>query len=340
MLSRVAESVYWMFRYMERAQDMARFVDADFNNLLYDPGNKENVWRSLIAVTGDVEVYESLYGGYDSRSVVRFLTLDGRYPNSVYSSLSMARENARSVREIISSEMWETLNGLYLRVRELAGSEEGGAELEDPTAFCKLVQDGGHAFIGQFYSTMDRGETWHFARLGTLLERADKTTRILDVKCFVLMPKGEAYDSMQWGALLRSASGLEMFRKAYRRVTPESVIDFLLFHEEFPRSVRHCCRYLFESLRAVAGARAQAGDLGFEAMEAAKALYSDASCHGVEEVLAKGAHRYVDELQARFNSLGDWIAASFFAENGRVIPDGADGGVQGGAQGAEPRACE
>ena len=310
MLSRVAESVYWMFRYMERAQNMSRFIDADFNNLLYDPANKENAWRSLIAVTGDQEEYEKRYENYTQANIVRFLTLDGEYLNSVYSSLAAARENARSVREIISSEMWETVNGLYLLARQYADHGFGS----DPSTFCKAVHDGGFTFTGLFYSTMNRGDAWHFARMGMLQERADKTTRILDVKYYILLPEsqlGGAFDRMQWGALLKSASGLEMYRKKYRATQPLNVMEFLLFDAEFPRSVKHCSRYLYESLGAICGNPNFSG----LAARTIEPLLHELSNTDIATVISRGMHEYIDELQMRLNAVGQDISEAFFGSN-------------------------
>jgi len=324
MLSRVAESVYWMFCYMERAQNMSRFIDADFNNLLYDPGNKENAWRSLIAVTGDQEEYEKRYDAYTQANIVRFLTLDDQYLNSVLTSLSAARENARTIREIISSEMWETVNSLYLLVKDYATKGIGN----NPSGFCKAIQDGGHTFTGLFYSTMNRGEAWHFARMGMLLERADKTTRILDVKYYVLLPEshvGGAFDRMQWGALLKSASGLEMYRKKYRRTEPTNVMEFLLFDQEFPRSVCHCCRYVFESLRAIYGSE-PSSDAAFKTIVP---LLSDLKSQTIDNVFQKGMHQYIDELQTQLNVVGQDIHTAFFDLNADFIQAGPQYGHQG-----------
>ena len=324
MLSRVAESVYWMFRYMERAQNMSRFIDADFNNLLYDPDNKENAWRSLIAVTGDQAEYEKRYDAYTQANIVRFLTLDGEYLNSVLSSLVAARENARSVREIISSEMWETINGLYLLACQYADKGFGN----DPSAFCKAVHDGGFTFTGLFYSTMNRGDAWHFARMGMLGERADKTTRILDVKYYILLPQeqlGGAFDRMQWSALLKSASGLEMYRKKYRATEPLNVMEFLLFDAEFPRSVKHCCRYLYESLGAVCGNPRFSG----VAAQTIEPLLHDLSNLDIGQVVNLGMHEYIDELQARLNAVGQDISEAFFGFNPTIKQAGPQHGHQG-----------
>lgn len=324
MLSRVAESVYWMFRYLERARSMSRFVDADFNNLLYDPENKENVWRSLVAVTGDQQEFEERWDGYNQANVVRFLTLDDRYSNSVFSCVVAARENARTIREIISTEMWEAVNSLYLLVRNTSERELE----EDPSGFCRVVQDSWYTFTGLFHSTMNLGEAWHFARMGMLGERADKTTRILDVKYFVLVPRSEiggTFDRMQWGALLKSTSAMEMYRKKYRRTEPMNVIEFLLFDPEFPRSVRLCCRHLHDSIAEVCGTGTAEGTAGRNIVP----LLSDLETQTVGGVLRVGMHEYVDELQTRFNAVGRDIHEAFFDVNVQIERRELEDGHQG-----------
>lgn len=309
MLSRVADSVYWMYRYMERAQSMARFIDADFNNVLQNPDDQDRVWKSLIAVTGDKGVFEQHYDTYSRDQIIKFLTIDERYVNSVFSSLKAARENARSIREIISSETWEAVNSLYLRVKEYA--QKG--EVEDLLDLGKELREGGYSFTGMFYSTMNRGEAWHFARMGMLTERADKTSRILDVKSYILMPQaqvGGAFDRMQWGALLKSESALEMYRKKYRAIEPRSVIGFLLFDEEFPRSVRHCCRYVYESLKALCLEIGSAPDS--EVIDTTHELLRDLDFSHLDEVLNTGMHQYIDHLQSRINLIGLKIHQQYF----------------------------
>jgi len=303
MLSRVAGSVYWMFRYLERAQNIARFLNADFDQFLEDQGNQTNLWVSLLAVTGDEELFKKSYPVVSRQNIIHFLTLDEEYPNSIYRCVVQARENARSVREIISSEMWEEINSLYLAVRDYRSNEGRGS---DPFEFCKAVIQSCYLFIGLFYSTMNRGEAWHFGRMGMLLERADKTSRILDVKYFILLPDpawvGSAYDNTQWAALLKAVSGLEMYRKSYRRISPRDVADFLIFKQDFPRSVLHCLRYTEESMRVLAGPH-----------KSLVSLRSDLETANVTDAMHGGLHEYLDGLQNRMNQVDSDIYQGFFA---------------------------
>ncbi len=253
MLSRVADSIYWLNRYIERAENIARFVDVNLNLLLDAPTVIAEQWQPLVMTTGDVELFKSRYGTPTGDNVIQFLTFDESYPNSILSCLRAARENARSVREIISSEMWEQVNSFYLRVQE-ASQMQLQAQL--PSFFAE-VKMASHLFVGVTDATMSHNEAWHFGRLGRLIERADKTARILDVKYFILLPAvnlvGTALDELQWIALLKSASGYEMYRKTQRRISPTSIAKFLLLDREFPRSIQFCLLEAERSLYQITG---------------------------------------------------------------------------------------
>jgi uncharacterized alpha-E superfamily protein len=305
-----------MFRYLERAQNTARFLNADFSQYLEDRDNQGNLWVSLLAVTGDLALYRERYATTARESVIRFLTIDETYVNSILTCIVQARENARSIREIISSEMWEEVNSLYLLAQQYAAAPES-----DPYPFCKSVIDSCYLVVGLFYSTMNRGEAWHFGRLGMLLERGDKTSRILDVKYFILLPDptwvGSSYDNTQWAALLKAVSGLEMYRKTYRRISPADVADFLIFNPTFPRSIHHCIHYAGDSLRALSGSG-----------ESLDRLRADLEGGDVASVLAQGLHGYLDDLQTRMNRVDQEIFQMFFAPQSLTtggIPHGDPG---------------
>lgn len=258
MLSRVADAIYWMNRYVERAESVARFVDVNLHLSLDLPRGTSADWAPIIATTGDDELFRSRHGAPARETAMRFLTFDRDYPSSILSCLEAARENARSVREVISSEMWERLNKLYLSVRDTRPAEV----LAAPYDFFTSVKQGVALFIGTTYLTMSHNEAWHFGRLGRLVERADKTSRIVDVKCYGLTHRaasspGEesdgAVDDIQWAALLKSASALEMYRKRHGRIVPAKVVAFLLFDREFPRAILHCLHAANESLHAIVG---------------------------------------------------------------------------------------
>ena len=184
MLSRVADSIYWMGRYVERAENVARFVDVNLNLMLDGPTGTDQQWKPVVNTTGDHEDFTKRYGEATEHKVIQFLTFDRDNPNSIISCLRGARENARSVREIISSEMWLQLNQFYLTVNSAVANGKG---LDSPHHFFTQVKLSSHLFSGVTDATMTHNEAWHFCRLARKLERADKTSRILDVKYFILL---------------------------------------------------------------------------------------------------------------------------------------------------------
>ncbi len=312
MLSRVADSIYWVSRYIERAENIARFIDVNLNLMLDLPPGTDEQWEPLIRVTADMPLFEERYGEPTKDNVIRFLTFDPNHPNSILACLQAARENARTVREAISSEMWEQVNTFHLFVRS---ASSGDLASGDPHAFFKRVRLESHLFTGIAGATMSHGEGWHFGRLGRELERADKTSRLLDVKYFILLPAvadvGSLLDTLQWTALLKSASAFEMFRKRHGRISPDRVADFLIRDREFPRSIRHCLLDAEESLRAITGS--SAGSFQNFAEQLLGRLCSRLNYTRIEEIIAVGMHQFLDDLQVQLNQIGEAIFETFFA---------------------------
>jgi uncharacterized alpha-E superfamily protein len=311
MLSRVAEAIFWMSRYVERAENVARFVDVNMHLNLDIPADPFQQWLPLVTITGDHYLFRQQYDAASHENVLQFLTFDRDYPNSILSCLSAARENARTVREIISSEMWEQLNRIYLMVGSAARSTRP-ADLSH--AFFDRVKLASHLFTGLAQDTMSHGEAWNFAQLGRLIERADKTSRILDVKYFILLPRaeyvGSPYDNIQWAAVLKSVSGLEMYRKKHHRITPANVSDFLIFDHCFPRAIRFCLNHARHCLLAISGnAEDQPGNPAETCLDQLlKRLHADR----IESILEYGMHRYIDNFQTRLNNVGDAVSNTFF----------------------------
>ncbi len=251
LLSRVADAVYWMARYIERAENVARYIGVNLNLQLDLPGDPAQQWQSLIDTSGDGETFLKSHKVATQHNVIEFLTFDAENPNSILSCLRAARENARSVRETISSEMWEQVNEMYLHIT--SQHLESGAEWLPE--FFRLLRLSSHLFQGITDATMTHNEAWNFARLGRKLERADKTSRILDVKYFTLLPSvldvGTPYDDIHWSAVLKSVSGLEMYRKKYGRLEPRDIVEFLVMDRDFPRSIHYCILRADSSLRAI-----------------------------------------------------------------------------------------
>lgn len=317
MLSRVADAVYWLGRYIARAENVARFIDVNFQMTLDLPPGTREQWEPLITITGDEALFEARYGEPTAENVVRFLTIDADYPSSILSSVRAARENARSVRDVISSEMYEQVNRLWLLLSswELAPGDQ--SRLHD---FCTQVRIGSQLFDGITDATMSHGEGWHWARLGRMLERADKTSRLLDVKYFILLPRvedvGTPFDQLQWAALLRSAGAFEMYRKAKGRIAPQECADFLLFDKDFPRALRYCISRADWSLHAITGT--ERDSYRCESERRLGKLRNDFDYARLQDVLAVGMHEYLDGVQCRINDVGDAIFEEFFSAHARA----------------------
>ncbi len=322
MLSRVADSIYWMARYIERAENLARFIDVTQYFSLDQPNDSINHWKPLIQVTGDDAAFLKRHDTYSPEAVVHFLTFDREYPHSILASLTAARENARSVREAISSEVWEHLNDFYHGVRNAEQTFQ-----DDVRAFARYgtadnlfdwIKRNSLISAGLIDSTMSRGIGWHFANLGRLLERADKTSRILDVKYFTLLPSlehvGTTLDDLQWSELLRSVSAFEMYRKQYQTITVPRVIQFLVLDETFPRAVRYCLDEALSSLRAISnrGRKRPTDDLPRNsAEEELTLLCEEIASLDATTIIQRGMHQFVDHLQRRLNDVGDRVYTQF-----------------------------
>ncbi len=325
MLSRVADSIYWMSRYVERAEHVARLLDVNETLMLDVPGAPGQQWLPLVHTTGDNALFAARYPEGSAENVIRFLTFDEENPNSILSCMRGARENARSIREVISSEMWEQLNVFYLMVTGAAAAALGAGR---GSAFYAQVRQASHLFGGITDATLTHGEAWQFLRLGRMLERADKTSRIVDVKYYILLPSvadvGTPADDIQWAAVLRSASAFEMYRKRHSRIAPRDIVEFLLLDPEFPRAVRFCLDHARQSLHAISGT--PMGSFRSSAERHLGLLCSDLAYARVDEIIDAGLHEYVDELQTQMNRVGQGVYETFFA---RRVPESTRRGPVG-----------
>jgi uncharacterized alpha-E superfamily protein len=287
-------------------------MDANYHMILDLPAGVGEQWEPLVVTTGDEQRFAELYPQFNQENVVQFLTFDPRNPNSILSCLQAARENARSVRELISSEMWQQVNSFYLKLKD-ASRQGGGIEL--PHEFFVEIMMASHLFAGLTENTMTHGEGWEFARLGRMLERADKTARIIDVKYFILLPSveyiGMPYDHILWAALLRSASAFEMYRKRYGQIVPDQIIEFLVLDTEFPRAIHHCLITAEQSLRNISGTRR--GRFTNPAEKTLGRLLADIDYTQIEEIKTSGLHEFIDNLQTRLNDVGSAVYETFFA---------------------------
>jgi uncharacterized alpha-E superfamily protein len=311
MLSRVAERIYWMSRYVERAENTARCIDVNLHLQLDLPGGEAS-WEALLQTMSSSEVFMLKYGRATREKVLHYLSLDAENPNSIFSCIAQARENARCVREICSSEMWTVLNRYYLILKD---PETLKRMLEDPHTFFISVKEVSQLFGGVAWGTMSHGEAWRFLRLGRMLERADQTSRILDVKYFLLLPSptlvGMTLDSVQWTALLKSVSAFEMFRKRYSLVTPRNVSEFLMLDDSFPRSIRFCMGELERSLQRIA--QETPDGMNRESIRMTGKLRAELEFSTIEEYVKSGLHEMLDRIQQKLGELHNAIIHEFFS---------------------------
>lgn len=315
MLSRVANSIFWMNRYIERAENYARFVSVNFNLALDLPPNVSEQWEPLIIATADHFIFYKHYETATRENVINFMTFDERNPNSIVSCFQNARENARTVRETISKEMWEHTNQLYWKVKDAQAASKDW-ELSQFQEFYADMKPGCELFFGIVDSTITRNEAWHFGRLGRLLERADKTTRFLDVKYFTLLPGvdtvGSPLDLLQWSSVLKSVSAYNMYRQQYQTVTPANIVEFLLLDKLFPRSVLHCLRQAELSLYEISETNITRGYSNV-AERASSKLRTEIEFTEIEDIMKAGLHQYLDNFQTRNNEVGAAISEVYFA---------------------------
>lgn len=315
MLSRVADSCFWLSRYIERAENMARLLDVNMQLLLdhasAPPDAKGGFWEPTLATLEDQELFREFYPAVDQDAVMEFLTFERKNPNSIRSCLATARENARTVREQISSEMWEQLNTLYLYLQSPAARADF---LGSPYDFYKRIIDGSHLFQGITDSTMSHSEAWQFLRMAKFIERADNTSRILDVKYHILLPSGErvggAVDLTQWMAVLRSCSAMESYLKVYvGNVLPWNVAEFLILNDEFPRSLRFCLERMNHALHQISGTTDS--HYSNEAERLAGLLSSNFSYTSIEQVFQTGLHEFLDQTQLRLAEVTEAVTQTY-----------------------------
>jgi uncharacterized alpha-E superfamily protein len=312
LLSRVADAVYWMARYIERAENVSRFIEVNLHLMLDSPATDVNQWRAIVDTTGDGLTFAERYGEANQENVVEFLTSDPKNLSSVFSCVRAARENARSVRETISSEMWEQVNALYLLIQ----GSKGPLSTDVLPQFFHNIRTACSQFQGVTDSTMTHNEAFQFIGLGRTLERADKTTRLLDVKYFILLPSvsdvGTPYDDIQWAAVLKSVSGFEMYRQRHGRIYPPRLVEFLLLDNGFPRAVRYSIGRADRALHRITGANADTFSCPSE--QRLGLLKSELDFARVDAILAGGMHEFLDGLQVKMNEIDGCIRGDFFGQ--------------------------
>ena len=306
MLARVAENVYWLARYLERAENTARLINVNSNLLLdLSPGYALG-WLPLIDITGARQLFDSAYKRAEERDVVQFLIADCDNPGSVAASLKMARENARTMREIFPTDAWEVLNQFFL---EFTDELPTGLNRRARFNFLKRIVLNSQTLAGVLDGTMNRNDAHTFMTLGRNLERADMTSRIVDVRSAQLLPQDapdlRPFDSIQWMSVLRSLSGYEMYRLSRRtRVSRAAALEFVLRDEEFPRACMLCLKQIERCLLALPRS---AGVL--DALAGACHFLSEADLGQLDQT---GLHELIDHLQRYVSGIHDSIAETYF----------------------------
>ena len=311
MLSRVASSLYWMSRYVERAENTARVLDVTWRMslLVKEPALQDQEWFAPLNITGTLFPFSGRHDRVDALQVLHFMALDPDNPSSIHACARQARENARSVRGSITSEMWEVLNSTWLEMQQM---DEDKMQARGVSAFFDWVKERSHLFRGVTFGTMHRDDAYEFARLGTHMERADSTARILDVKYHVLLPSvkdvGGAVDYYQWSAVLRSVAAFEAYRKVYRDViTPLKLAELLILRDDIPRSLRFCLRQVHDTLGRVQNA--QSG----ETLRCAGQVLAGLQYGRISDIFSGGLHEYLTEFLESMQQLSFQIQKSFFS---------------------------
>jgi len=309
MLGKTAGGLYWMFRYLERSENTARLVDAGFRIALTHSSVAEDEWKSIISTAGQKEKFDERHDSYTSETVVDFLLRDTSHPASVMSMIEAARSNARLVRTALTREVWEATNECCMVLRSLL--EKPIADRDLPFTLRTIRQ---HSALvrGALHGTMLRNEIFNFARLGTFVERAESTARILDVKYYVLLPSvsfvGTSLDNVQWETILRSVSAATAYRQVHGNdPTAQTIADFLIFDPRMPRSLAFCRSQINENLTFLAGDYDERSD----SLEFSDAMSVRMGEHSIDAVFDHGLHQFIQDFIRENNTLAQKIEKDF-----------------------------
>jgi uncharacterized alpha-E superfamily protein len=314
MLSRTADHLYWMARYMERAENTARMLDVNYQTALLPQSDDkaEQGWSGLLSISELTQPFAKKYSEVTARNVMDFMVRDADNPSSIVACLRAARENARAVRGALTTEVWETQNQTWL---DFNRALKDAAFERDPSDFFEWVKIRSHQSRGVAVGTMLMDDSLHFLRIGTFLERADNTARLLDVKFHALtgdyfgaanIKESQEVDFYHWSAILRSVSGFEIYRKVYRNVIrPERVAELLILRPDMPRSLAACMNETLLNLEQVANEQSS------ETLRRAGRLRSDLKYGRIDEILATGLHAYLTQFLDRVGDLGVGISRDF-----------------------------
>jgi uncharacterized alpha-E superfamily protein len=313
LLARHAEAAFWMARYVERAENLARLLDVQqvFASDSRDPAS----WRSMLVLNADEARFLETHDTIDRASVTAFYVLDQDNPTSIISAIHMARENARALRPLISTEMWTQLNVFHRQLYALTPTDLGEARL--PRTY-QMVKEGCQTHTGITDGTFFRDESWYFYSIGRWLERADQTTRLLDIKYHQLLPRGadvgSAFDIGQWNSVLRSAAGYYAYRRVHSQaMSAGTIAGFLLQNRAFPRAVALCVNDIDRTLHELRSRYGLRG--GAKVLERIDELQAELTGRPIEQILIAGLHEFLDMTQKSLGLLALDIAREFFHRN-------------------------
>lgn len=316
LLARFAEEIFWLARYMERVENLARILDVN-ETFSRDARGSQN-WLSIVQLHADEERFFARHQAATPAAVIHYYVLDMENPTSIAASLKYARENARTLRPLISTEMWSHLNVFHGQVKALEPSDITRSQL---SRLCSRIKESCQTHAGIVEGTFYRDEGWSFYNIGKMIERADQTTRLLDIKYHLLLPSeadvGSPLDISQWNAVLRSAAGYHAFRRVYPRgMDPGAVAGFLLFNLSFPRSFAGSVVAAEQSLTLMKSRYNLRG--GNHALELFDEIRSALGTYTIEDVLRSGLHEFLDYMQRQLIRVTNELGHDFF---GHERPD-------------------
>jgi uncharacterized alpha-E superfamily protein len=306
MLSRTADHLYWMGRYIERAENLARMLEVNRSMALLPQSaeTEQQAWIATLTIIGMKEPFQKRYASITASNVLHFIIFDRDNPGSIYNCIRTARENARAVRGTLTSEIWETINAVWLEIRNMGDTHK------EMDGFFEWLKHRAHLARGVIQGTMLQDLAWHFTWLGTYLERADSTARILDVKYHLLLPSGEraggVTDYYQWSALLHSVSAFEIYRRVYRDlITPRRVAELLMLRADMPRSLLRCVTQVHAHLIAIANAQS------VETVRRAGELQAALHYGRIDDIFTLGLHEYLTRFVGKIHDLGERVSQDF-----------------------------
>lgn len=314
MLSRVANSVYWMGRYIERIENYARFMSVNIN-LSYDlPEVITDHWMVLLEATHDKSIYDSLYHESSAEKIIDFITFDSLNPNSIYNILGFARENVRTVKEVVPKEFWESINKFYLSFKDF--SSLPGKDMEKLMQYYDGIKQQCQFLIGMLDGGLTRNEAYYFFQLGKFIERADKTSRFLDIGYFNFKTMEESrtaneQDLIIWAAVLKSASAFNMYRQQYKSLKQENIIEFLIKDRNFPRAICHSLKKAEYALYRISGSRPQNGYTNLAEKKISE-LNHKIDFTEMPDIVSIGLHTFLNDFQILNNQVDAEIFKVYF----------------------------